>query len=170
MLLEFDYHQVCPNDCIPCDETDKCNVNFHETECSMVSGQHHPHLLLIYHQHCHCLLQYNVDNWCHYQKYTNYNHYPRQISPSASEFTGCPDEEFCSNICAMTGLSNPITWVVTPTTAISTFKLIITSIILGGKQSFCVPLKSHPKCVKSINITIITLPGPRYTYVIFASH
>ena len=127
MLLEFDYDQVCPNDCIPCDESDKCNVNFHETECSMVSDQHPHHLtypnihffefffydydypLLLYHQHCHSLLQYNVDNWCHHQNYTNYNHYPRQISPSASEFTGCPDEEFCSNICAMTGLSNPIT-------------------------------------------------------------
>merc|ERR1712004_30959 len=60
---------VCPNDCVPCDDTDKCNVNFHETECSM-------------------------------------------ISPSASEFTGCPDEEFCSNICAMTGLSNPITYAI----------------------------------------------------------
>merc|ERR1712012_589088 len=34
------------------------------------------------------------------------------ISPSASEFTGCPDEEFCSNICAMTGLSNPITYAI----------------------------------------------------------
>ena len=39
MFLEFDYDKVCPNDCAPCDENDKCNVNFHETECSMVS--HH---------------------------------------------------------------------------------------------------------------------------------
>ena len=45
MMLEFDYDQVCPNDCVPCDESDKCNVNFHETECSMVSEHNYPLLL-----------------------------------------------------------------------------------------------------------------------------
>merc|ERR550539_1710884 len=28
---------ICPDGCVPCDETDPCNVNYHEAGCSLIS-------------------------------------------------------------------------------------------------------------------------------------
>ena len=74
--------------CAPCDETDECNVNYHEAGCSLIRWQWKPFSFRGFHGTKKC------------------NHFP--FSPTVTSLA-TPDLDFCLAVCATTGLSSAVT-------------------------------------------------------------